>query len=183
MFHTCLVGNVLVAGRFTIRSCKNAIAHLHTKSGIQLEHHRMNDSMSKKVINPEWISLEARNHLRMIGDNPDPDREYLCVDCGKAVSVFESAHRKFNTGKCACGGFLFEPTTHGCLTHHATHCKPEWLAIHRDSAINLLEGYDLTDEQKNDAGALMAGYCRLLEEAGLVHYGGTEQEAIESALR
>jgi len=78
---------------------------------------------------------------------------------------------------------IINPEACCCLTHHAPHCDPEWLAIHRDSALELLDDYNLTDEQKNDAGALMAGYCRLIEEAGLVHYGNTEQEAIEAALR
>lgn len=39
-----------------------------------------------------------------------------------------------------------------------------------DAAAKLLEGYELPE--------LMAGYCRLLDEAGLCVYGDTEEEVI-----
>lgn len=65
------------------------------------------------------------------------------------------------------------------LTHYHEHSMPPWLAIHRASALECLEDYDLTEEEKNDIGAMMAGYCNLLENAGLCGYGKTEAEAIE----
>ena len=43
-----------------------------------------------------------------------------------------------------------------------------------------LEGYGLTKEQQTDGVMLMAGYCRLIDEAGLIHFGQTEHEACES---
>lgn len=67
------------------------------------------------------------------------------------------------------------------LTHFSQHADPQWLAIHRPSALELLKGYDLTESEKDDIAALMLGYCNLLERAGLLHYGATEAEAIESA--
>ena len=68
-------------------------------------------------------------------------------------------------------------------THYAEHCDPPWLAVDMDAAAELLEGYDLTEKEKTYLPELMAGYCRLIDEAGLDHYGYTEQEAIESAMK
>jgi hypothetical protein len=68
-----------------------------------------------------------------------------------------------------------------CFTHYAEHCKPPWLAIHRESAMRILSGYRLTDAQKSDVGHLMAGFCNVLERAGLLYYGDTEGEAVAKA--
>lgn len=59
-----------------------------------------------------------------------------------------------------------------------THKGPDdWMALSMDECCLLLEGYQLTDTEKTDGVALMAGYCRLLDEAGLIHFGNTEWEA------
>lgn len=68
-----------------------------------------------------------------------------------------------------------------CFTHFAEHCDPPWLAIHRETVLKMLKDYELTHEQKTDVFHLMAGYCRLIDEAGLIHYGRTENEAIAKA--
>jgi hypothetical protein len=67
------------------------------------------------------------------------------------------------------------------FTHFARHAEPQWIAIHRPSALDLLKGYDLTEGEKTDVSLLMLGYCNLLERAGLVHGGATEAEAVASA--
>ena len=66
-------------------------------------------------------------------------------------------------------------------THHAPHMTPPWIAVDMDAAAELLEDYDLTDEEKTSLPELMAGYCRLIDEADLCHYGQTEEEAVKSA--
>lgn len=65
-------------------------------------------------------------------------------------------------------------------THHAPHMgETAWMAVDMEAAIKLLEGYDLSEEEKNDIEHLMMGYCRLLDEADLIGYGRTEDDAIE----
>ena len=66
----------------------------------------------------------------------------------------------------------------GVKTHHAPHADPPWIAVSMVAACEMLEGYDLTNEEKTDLAALMAGYCRLIDEADLIGYGHTEIEAI-----
>lgn len=68
-----------------------------------------------------------------------------------------------------------------CFTHYCKREPEPWLAIHRETALEMLKGYNLTHEQKTDVFWLMAGYCRLLDEAGVIHYGQTEGEAIAKA--
>ena len=68
-----------------------------------------------------------------------------------------------------------------CFTHYCEYEPEPWLAIHRETALEMLKGYNLTHEQKTDVAWLMAGYCRLLDEAGLIHYGQTEAEAVAKA--
>lgn len=65
------------------------------------------------------------------------------------------------------------------LTHHAPHMDEPWIAIHVHSARALLSGYD--DADFSSACSLMGGYCRLLDDAGLVGEGQTEEEAIRNA--
>jgi len=69
-----------------------------------------------------------------------------------------------------------------CFTHERSIFDPPWLAIHRESALELLKDYNLTELQKTDTGHLMAGYCNALDYAGLLHYGKTEAEAVAKAL-
>lgn len=62
-----------------------------------------------------------------------------------------------------------------------THKGPDdWMALSMDECCWKLEGHRLTKEQQTDGVALMAGYCRLIDEAGLIHFGDTEHEACEA---
>ena len=66
-------------------------------------------------------------------------------------------------------------------THHAPHMEESpWMALDMKAACEMLDGYDLTEKEKNDLPTLMAGYCRLIDEANLIGYGQTEEEAIAS---
>jgi len=71
---------------------------------------------------------------------------------------------------CLAGSFL---------THYAWYMDKPWIAIHIPSARELLSGYD--DADFSSAYSLMGGYCRLLDDAGLVGEGQTEEEAIRNA--
>lgn len=73
----------------------------------------------------------------------------------------------------------------GIITHYAPCAIDElpWLAIPMPKAISALDGYPITDEQRTSIPHIMAAYCRLLDEAGLVFYGTTEAEAQNAALR
>lgn len=57
--------------------------------------------------------------------------------------------------------------------------EPPFTAVNMTVAADLLEGYNLTDEEKTNQAALMAGYCRLLDENNLVGFGETEFESIQ----
>jgi len=92
-----------------------------------------------------------------------------------------TANRKKSTEPASDSPSPAEPGS-VCLTHRSGHCKPPWLAIHRDSALELLKDYNLTEAQKTDCAALMAGYCNLLDYAGLLFYGQSEAEAVTMAL-
>jgi hypothetical protein len=60
-----------------------------------------------------------------------------------------------------------------------THYADNWLAIPMNIACKELEGYGLTEEENTDGVALMAGYCRLLDDANILTDGhATEDEAI-----
>jgi hypothetical protein len=68
-------------------------------------------------------------------------------------------------------------------THHAPHMEVDpWLAIPMERAREILDGYDLTPFEKTSIPDMMAGYCRLLDECGLLFYGDTEREAQDAAL-
>lgn len=68
------------------------------------------------------------------------------------------------------------------LTHHAPNCpEAPWCAVDMDRAMVILEGYPLTDAERTELPALMAGYCRLLEDADAIGYGQTEADAITGA--
>lgn len=66
-------------------------------------------------------------------------------------------------------------------THYAAHCDPPWLAVDMAAANKLLAGYRLSEAMKTDLAEMMAHYCRLIDEAGLCHYGTTEAEAVAAA--
>jgi hemerythrin-like domain-containing protein len=59
-------------------------------------------------------------------------------------------------------------------TWFCKHAEPQYLAVNMSEAIKKLKGYDLTDDEKHSVVDLMAGYCRLVDEAGLTGYGDTE---------
>ena len=68
-------------------------------------------------------------------------------------------------------------------THHAPHMDEDpWLAIPMNDAREILDGYDLTQAEKSSIPDMMAGYCRLLDECGMIFYGQTEREAQDAAL-
>lgn len=71
--------------------------------------------------------------------------------------------------------------TDSCFTHKAPSVNEPWLAIHRESSFKLLKDYNLTESQKTNICALMAGYCNVLDNAGLLHFGESEGEAIMKA--
>jgi hypothetical protein len=52
-------------------------------------------------------------------------------------------------------------------------------AVNMTASLRMLKGYNLTDAEKTDLPMLMAGYCRLIEEAGFTGYGDYEIEAIQ----
>ena len=54
-----------------------------------------------------------------------------------------------------------------------------YMAINMTKALEMLDGYGLSDEEKTELPALMFGYFRLIEEAGLAGYGETELESIQ----
>lgn len=65
-----------------------------------------------------------------------------------------------------------------------THKGPDdWMSLSMNECCELLKGYSLTDAQKTDGAELMAGYCRLIDEAGLVHFGETEHEACQALVK
>lgn len=68
------------------------------------------------------------------------------------------------------------------LLHFDAKSYPPWLAIHLESALKVLDGYPVTKRQKKDIGYLMSRYGRLLDDAGLLHYGNTKEEAAAKAV-
>ena len=72
---------------------------------------------------------------------------------------------------------------HDIQTHHAPHnTEAPWLAVPMKAAREVLRGYDLTDDESSSLSAIMARYCRLLDEAGLTFTGQTEREVQDAAL-
>jgi hypothetical protein len=63
-------------------------------------------------------------------------------------------------------------------THYCKGACSEWIAVDMDMARKKLVGYDLTDEEQKDIVELMAGYCQLLDESGLIGYDDTKTLAI-----
>ena len=68
-------------------------------------------------------------------------------------------------------------------THHNPACDPPWLALDMDAACLMIEaeGHQISPKAQQHLADLMADYCVLLEDAGLVAYGKTELEAVHSA--
>jgi hypothetical protein len=77
----------------------------------------------------------------------------------------------------------FDIEEHDIQTHHAPHMEEApWLAIPMKEARELLAGYDLTEDEKNNLPAMMAGYCLLLDESGMIFEGDSEREVQDAAL-
>jgi hypothetical protein len=70
---------------------------------------------------------------------------------------------------------------HGIFTHL---CRGggEWLALSMPECCAALSGFPLTEIERTNGVALMAGYCRLLDEAGLVKEGHKTERAAVAAL-
>jgi hypothetical protein len=82
----------------------------------------------------------------------------------RAVGEREVRRAKVKEWKAALGLYAYKG------------CAEDWMALSMPECIARLEGYELTAEEKTDAPSLLAGYCRLLDEAGLIQYGATEYE-------
>jgi hypothetical protein len=67
-------------------------------------------------------------------------------------------------------------------THHAPHMSESWLAIPMNLAREVLDEYDLTRIEKTSIPDMMAGYCRLLDDAGIVFQGPTQKDVEDDAL-
>lgn len=49
------------------------------------------------------------------------------------------------------------------------HCSDQgWMALSMTEAAKMLKGYGLTESEKTNLFDIMAGYCRLLDEAGII---------------
>lgn len=67
----------------------------------------------------------------------------------------------------------------GAFTHRCN--EGGWMALSMKECVEKLKGYSLTEEEKTDGFHLMAGYCRLLDEDGLIADGyKTELEAVKA---
>jgi len=78
---------------------------------------------------------------------------------------------------------LKEIKEHDIQTHHAPHMEDDpWLAIPMNAARAVLEGYDPTDDESGSVPGIMAGYCRLLDDAGMTFLGATERDVQDAAL-
>lgn len=56
-----------------------------------------------------------------------------------------------------------------------------WIAVSMTECAEHLEGYGITPE--TEMFELFSGFCRLLEEMGLMHYGPTEFLACEALVK
>ncbi len=67
---------------------------------------------------------------------------------------------------------------HTIWTHHM---PKDWMALSMTECTAALAGYNLTTEQRTVPIMMMAGYCRLLDEAGMIEQGhATEWEAVRA---
>jgi hypothetical protein len=67
---------------------------------------------------------------------------------------------------------------HGIYTNYCAELG--WLALSMPECVEKVKGYGLTEEEKTYGPELMAGYCRLLEDAGLLADGcASEYEAVK----
>lgn len=69
---------------------------------------------------------------------------------------------------------------HEIFTHHCAGAG-DWMALDMPLCRRLLNGYDMTREEKTDGVALMAGYGRLLDEAHMIEENHkTEYDAVKA---
>ena len=82
-----------------------------------------------------------------------------------------SRHMRFKAWKEANGVWThFAEMGEGC---------DNWMALAFETAKKALEDYELTAEEKTEPMMLMAGYCRLIDEAGLCAEADSEWAACE----
>ncbi len=74
--------------------------------------------------------------------------------------------------------------THSMLDHDvgATYGHLNWLAMSMPECTQALAGYKLTTEEKTIPIAMIAGYCRLLDDAGMIEQGHKTEFAAVTAL-
>lgn len=88
-------------------------------------------------------------------------------------------YRRSNRAECEALKAKYGIITH-CMPDRESKSGRNWMALSMPAAIKKLEGYDLTDEEKTDLSAIVAGYGRLLDECGLLIDGQpTEFEAVK----
>ena len=68
---------------------------------------------------------------------------------------------------------------HGVWTFHTSGMDEPWVAVCLPKAHEALSGYGLSPDELAKPIELFAGYCRLLDEAGLSASGETEAETCE----
>lgn len=72
---------------------------------------------------------------------------------------------------------------HGIFTH-LDRGGGDWLALSLPECVAALDGYDLTEAERTDGAALLIGYCRLLDDAGLIEEGHeTERAAVGAVVK
>jgi hypothetical protein len=74
---------------------------------------------------------------------------------------------------------------HGIFTQNApSDGKPNWLAFSLPFCVEALKSYNLSDAEKTEPLCLYAGYCRLMEEQGMLVDGAeTEAEAVLETIK
>lgn len=109
--------------------------------------------------------------------------EWECSRCGKLVlpndepTLFDMNSVLMNSPR------LKEIKEHDIQTHYAPHMEEfPWLAIPMNAARAMLKGSGLTENESRSVAEIMAGYCRLLDDAGMTFLGETEHDVQEDAL-
>ncbi len=78
---------------------------------------------------------------------------------------------------------LREVKKHDIQAHFSPHIdKAPWLAIPMKAAREILKGYNLTKDEAESVVGIFAGYCRLLDDAGMIFEGDSEREVQDTAL-
>lgn len=67
---------------------------------------------------------------------------------------------------------------HWIWTHKGNSEDYPWSALAYADALKALSGYGLPESVRNDPMQVIAGYCRLLDDCGLLVIGETERDAV-----